>query len=120
MTTFAIYQHESVLGIHVPPPLEPPSHIPPIPPIQVVAVLYSNFSLAIILHMVIYMLQCFSLISSLTLLPPLCPKCLSPLLPCKQGCQYYLSRFHVNVLIYICLSFPDLTLDNRLLVHPPH
>ena len=51
------------------------------------------------------MFQCFSLISSHALLPPLCPKCLSPLLPCKQDCQYYLSRFHVYVLIYICLFF---------------
>ena len=111
MTAFAIYQHESVLGIHVPSFLTPLSHIPPHPTHPGChralgwAVLCSNFSLAIILHLVMCMFQCFSLISFHALLPPLCPKCLSPLLPCKQDCQYYLSRFHVYVLIYICLFF---------------
>ena len=39
-------------------------------------VLYMNSHWLSILHTVIYMFQCYSLISSHPLLPPLCPKCL--------------------------------------------
>jgi len=81
---FAIYQHESILGIHMSPPfwtsLPLPTHPTPLGCHRALALgslCYTlNFHWLSILHMVIYMFQCYSLISSCPLLPPLCPKCL--------------------------------------------
>ena len=47
----------------------------------------------------------------------------SPLVPCKQFHQYYLSRFHIHSLIYSSFFFLFLTyftVYNRLQIHPPH
>ena len=42
----------------------------------------------------------------------------SPLLPCKQDHRYYLSRFHIYVLIYsICLSLTSLCIIDSRVIH---
>ena len=55
-----------------------------------------------------YRSQCYSLKSPHSLLPPLCPQvcclCLCPFLPCKLDHQYYLSRCHIYIYIYICIN----------------
>ena len=85
---FAIYQHELAIGIHVYPYPEPPSHLSPHPiPLgcprapALRALLHAlNLHWASILHMVMYMFQCYSLKSSHPLLLPLSPKvCSLPL-----------------------------------------
>ena len=65
------------IHIHLFPPLEPPSHLPSIPPLLVITehggelpVLYSHFPLASCLtHGNVYMCQCYPLSSSHLLLP---------------------------------------------------
>ena len=79
---FAIHQHESATGIHVPPLPEPLSHLPPYsiplgcPRAQAFgALLHSlNTHLSSILHMAMYIFQCYSLKSSHPRLLPLRPK----------------------------------------------
>ena len=76
---FAIHQHELAIGIHVSPYPEPLSHLPPhsIPlgcpraPALGAQLHASNLHWASILHMVMYMFQCYSLKSSHPLLLPL-------------------------------------------------
>ena len=75
----------------------------------------SNLGWQSVSHLIIYMFQCCSLRSSHPLLLPLSPKIC--LLHCLAH-RYYLSRFHMHVLVCkICLSFSDLlhsSLYNRL------
>ena len=69
---FAIHYHESATGTHVSPHTEPPSHLPPYPiPLgcprapALDALLYVlNLHWSSILHMVMYMFQCYSIKSS--------------------------------------------------------
>ena len=69
---FAIYQHELATGIRVSPHPESPSHLPPhsIPlgcpraPALCALLHASNMLWSSILHMVMYMFQCYSLKSS--------------------------------------------------------
>ena len=102
----------------MPPPSEA-SHPPPrIPPILVITehwaelpVLYSSFPL--VTHMVMYMLQCYSLNLSHPLLHSVFTHLFSisvPLfLPCKTVHLYHFSRLHIYALICnICFSFSDL------------
>ena len=71
---FAIYRHESATGVHVSPHPESPSHLPthPIPlgsprALTLSALLdASNLHWSSVLHMIIYMFQCYSQI-----VPPL-------------------------------------------------
>ena len=111
-----IYPHFSSL-LHLPPTL-------PIPPLQVdtkhqadLPVLCSCFPLAIILHLVVYICQCYSLTSSeLTLSPPHVLKSMLyicifiPVLPLGSSEPFYfLFRFHIYVFAYsICFSLSDL------------
>ena len=82
MVVSAIHQYESALGIHMSPPSWNPSHLPPHPiPLgchRTPALGYlchtANSHWPSILYMVIYRFQWYSLRSSHTLLPALCPK----------------------------------------------
>ena len=72
VVVFALHWHESAMGVHVFPHPEPLSHLPPYPiPLGcssalVLSALFhtSNLDWSSISHMVIYMLQCYSLRSS--------------------------------------------------------
>ena len=63
---FAIHQHESAMGIHVLPILNPPSHLPPRtiplghPSAPAPSILYPalNLDWRFIYHMILYMFQC--------------------------------------------------------------
>ena len=76
-------------------------------------VLYSNFSPAIYfthgsLYMSFLLSPFLSLSPSPTVSRSLFLMSASPFLPCKQVHQYHFSRFHIQVLIYICFSLSDL------------
>ena len=92
---------------------EPPSHLPPHPiplghpsaPAPSTLSHASNLDWRFISHVVIYMFQCHSPISSCPCPLPQCPKdcsvhlCLF-LLSHIQGYHYHLSKFHIYVLVY--------------------
>ena len=69
MVVFAIRQHESAMDVHVSPHPEPPSYLPPHPiplgcpsaPALSALIHASNLHWSSILHMVVYMFQCYSL-----------------------------------------------------------
>ena len=116
---FAIHRHESAMGAHVSPYPKPSFHYPlqPIPlhcpkALTLSALLHAlNLHWSSILHMVIYMFQCYSLKSSHPHLflhsPKVC--CLHLCLFCIQGHCYYLSNFNIYELIYcIGISLSDL------------
>ena len=79
---FAIYQHELATGIHVSPHPESPSHLHPHPilldcprALTSGALLHAlNLHWSSVLHMLMYMFQCYSLKSSHLCLLPLSPK----------------------------------------------
>ena len=101
-----------------PPPLEPPSHTPYPTPLGDIKhradlpVLCGSLPLAI-LHLVVYICQCYSLTTSLSPLAPCVLKSVLyicvfiPALSLVR--QYHFSRFHIYVLAYgICFSLSDL------------
>ena len=146
---FVIHWHESAMGVHVPHP-EPPSLLPPhpIPLCQPSAPALSTLSHASNLdwrsvsHMIMYMFQCYSLISSHPCLLPVSVFSLSsPLLSIfGQSLKdfslhlsffYYLAyRLIITIflnsiymhwyteLVFFFLTY--FTLYNRLQFHPPH
>ena len=79
---FAIQQHESAIGIHIPPPLEPPYHLPPHPtpeschraPDLSSLCHTANFHSLSILYMVKFLFQCCPPNSSHPILSQLCPQ----------------------------------------------
>ena len=110
---FAIHWHESAMGVHVSPILNPaPIFLFPIPslrviPVQLVLNALShalNLDWQSISHMVIYMFQCYSLKSSYPCLLPQSPKVCSLHL-CLFCCLAY--RVIVSIFlnsIYICVN----------------
>ena len=101
----AVHQHEWAIGIHVSPHPEPPSHLPPnpIPPScprapavgVLLHALISHWSS--VLHMVVYMFQCYSLKSSHPLLFQSPKVCSLPLgLLCCPACRI-VSTIIVNI-----------------------
>ena len=106
-----MHQYELSIGIHMFPPAWTPSHLPhqPIPLGYhrglVLSLLHntSNLHWLSILHMVIYMFQCYSLKSSHYLLLPLSQKvflyiCVS-FAALHVGSLVPFSRFHIYVLV---------------------
>ena len=121
----AVHQHESAIGVHMPLPLEPSSHLPPnsntvhchrVPNLNSLH-LTANFHWLSVFTLYVSMLfsQFVPPSSSPAVSTSLFSVSASPLLPCKQAHQYYLSRFHVHALIYdIFLFLTYFTLYNRL------
>ena len=118
---FATHQHESAMGVHVFPILNPP-HLPPCPlPLghpsaPAPSILYpaSNLDWWFISYMILYMFQCHSPKSSHPLPLPQSPKVCSIYLClfCIQGYCYHLSKFHIYVLVYCIGVFLPGLLDS--------
>ena len=116
---FAIHGHESATGAHVSPSLNlfpPPS--PPIPlgclraPALSALLHSSNLNWPSILHMVIYIFQCYSLKSSHPLLLPHSPKvcslhlCLFCYLTYRVTVTIFLNSIYIGVnILYWCFCF---------------
>ena len=113
---------------------EPTSYLPPHPiplghpSVPAPSTLYhgSNLDWQFISHVIIYMFQCHSPISSRPRPLPeskrLFYTSVSLLLSPIQGYRYHLSKFHIYALVY-CIGVFFLayfTLYNRLQFHPPH
>ena len=106
---FAIYHHESAMGVHVSPTLNlvpPPPHPIPLgyPRAPALSTLFhaSIFLWSSVFNMVINIFQCYSLISSHPHLLPQSPKVCS-LYPCLFCCLAY--RIIVTIFltfIYMC------------------
>ena len=120
---FAIYQYESAIGMQVSLPPNPPSHLPPhpIPPsfhgAPTLCALYhiSNSHWLSILHMVIYMFQCYSLKSPHPLLLPLSPKVSSLYLYllCCQAPHSFKSLFTFNKIATFKWTIPRFLTNNK-------
>ena len=108
----ATYWHGSATGSHMTPHHESPCHLPPHPiplgfpraPALSALLHASNLHWSSILHMVIYMCQCYSLKSSHPFPLPesirLFYTSVSLLLSRTQGYCYHLSKFRIYALIY--------------------
>ena len=75
-------------------------------------------------HMIFYMFQCHSPISSRLRPLPRSPRVfnisVSLLLSRIQGYCYLLSKFHIYALVLVFFFLAYFTLYNRLQFHPPH
>ena len=108
---FAIHQHESTTGVHVFPILNPPPTSLPITSLWVIpsapapSILYhaSNLDWQFISHVIIYMFQCHSLISSSPRPLPQSPKVCSIHL-CLFCCLEYRAIGTIFLNPYICVS----------------
>ena len=131
---FAIHSHESAMGVHVFPILKTPSHLlrhsiplghPSAPALSTLSHA-SNLDWRSISHIVIYMLQCYSLKSSHPHLLPQSPKdgslhlCLFCCLSYRVIITIFLNSICMSeytVLVFFFLAY--FTLYNRLQFHPP-
>ena len=132
MLVLAIHQHESATGIHVFPILNPPpspTHPLGFPrPLALSALFHaSNLHWLSILHMVIYMFQCYSVKSSHPRLLPQSPKFCSLHLSLFCCLMYrviitiFINSIYMceyTVLVFFFLTY--FTLYNRLQFHPSH
>ena len=112
---FAIHWHESAMGVHVFPIVNPSSHLPPHPilghpsaPALSTLSHASNLDWWSISHMVIYMFQCYSLRSSHPYLLPQSPKDCSVHL-CLFCCLTYRVIVTVFLIPYICIRIQCLS-----------
>ena len=112
------YINMNQLWVYICPlPLEPPSD--PIPPLRLfwgthLSSLHhtanTHWPSILLIHMLMFMFQYYSLHSSYSLLPltvftSLFSISVSLLLPCRQAHQYHFSRLHMYVLIYQSIFF---------------
>ena len=116
---FAIHWHESAMGIHMFLILNPPCPLPPhpIPQGHPSRLALSTLSHALnldwwsISHMVIYMLQCYSLKSSHSRLLPQSPEvcslhlCLFCCLSYRVIVTIFLNSIYMCYILYWCFSF---------------
>ena len=108
---FAIHWHESAMGVHVFPILNPLPTSFPIPSLRVVTwhqpwapcLMHQNLDWGSISHMVIYMFQCYSLKSSHPRLLPQSPKVCS-LHPCLISCLTYRVIVTIFLNSTLCVS----------------
>ena len=105
---FVIHWHESAMGIHMTPGLNPhpplsPSILLGCPSAPAVSVLFhaSNLNWSSISHMVIYMFQCNSLISSHPHLFPQCPKVFSLYVLCALYVLFCYLTYRVAITIFL-------------------
>ena len=113
VVVFAIHQHESAMGAHVSPILNPSTSLPTpslwvVPQPLSVLLHASNLDQSSISHMVTYMFQGCSLKPShpdlLPQSPKVCPLHVPLLLPGIQDHCYHLSKFCIYVFIHGILS----------------
>ena len=129
-----IHRHDSAMGKYVSPHLKTQSHLLPhfiplgCPRVPLGALLYaSDLHWSSVLHMVIYMFQCYSLISSHPCLLAHCPIVCSLYL-CLFCCPAFriiitifpnsIHTHKYTISVYLFLTY--FTLYNRLQFHPPH
>ena len=134
MVALATHQHKSATGAHVVPRiLNPPSTSLLIPlvcprvPASSALLHASNLHWSSVLHMVIYMFQCYSLISSHPCLLAHCPIVCSLYL-CLFCCPAFriiitifpnsIHTHKYTISVYLFLTY--FTLYNRLQFHPLH
>jgi len=139
VVVFAIHQCEPVMSVHVFPHPEQPSQLPPHPiplgcprALAVSALLHaSNLHWSSILHMVIYMFQCYSLKSSHPRLLPHSPKvcCLHLRLFCYLVYRVvvtvflnsiYMHRCYICITVLMFLFLYYFIVYNRLQFHPTY
>jgi len=118
VVVFAIHWHESATGVHVSPHPEPPSQLSLLsiplchPRAPALSALFhaSNLHWSSILHMVIYMFECYYLTSHPCLLPhspKVCFLYLCLLMSCIKGRCYHLSKFHAAKSLQSCPTLCD-------------
>ena len=129
-----IHRHDSAMGKYVSPHLKTQSHLLPhfiplgCPRVPLGALLYaSDLHWSSVLHMVIYMFQCYYLKTSHPCLLPQSPKVCSLhlYLFCRLAYRIVITIFlnsiymhSYTVLVFLFLTY--FTLYNRLQFHPPH
>ena len=129
MVVFAIHSHESAMGVHVFPILNPSPTIHPSghPSAPAPSILYhaSNLDWQFVSRMILHMFQCYSLKSSHPHLLPQSPKfcslhlCLFCCLSYRVIVTILLNSIYIyTVLVFFFLTY--FTLYNRLQFHPPH
>ena len=120
-------------GVHMCPHREPPSHLPPCPilvhsaPALSAPLLASNLDWSSILHMVVYMFQCYSLNSSHPCFLPQSPKvcslhlCLFYHLAYRVIIAIFLNSIYLFInILYWCFSFwlTSLSMIGFSFIHP--
>ena len=119
MYGFAIHQHESAMGVHVLPILNPPQ--PPSPhhpsgssqctspkhPVSCIKPRLAIHFLYDIIHVSVPFSQIIPPSPSPTESKRLFYTSVSLLLSCVQGYRYHLSTFHIYVLVYCIGVFPS-------------
>ena len=134
MGGFAIHSHESSMGIHVSPPSQTPLHRLPYPihlccpkaPVLGTLLHALNLYWSSVLHMVMYVFQCYSLKSPHPLLTLSLKVCYLHLcLLCCPACRIigfvFLNSIYMRqypVLVFLFLTY--FTLYNKLQFYPPH